>query len=67
MLCGKGWVRTRTLGTKAERYDHCATPPVGQRGNISLALDTARIGGQTLLQEVAREQAGGVGEVGPTG
>ncbi len=37
------------------------------RRNISLALDTARIGGQTLLQAVAREQAGGVGAVGPTG
>ncbi len=31
----------------------------GQRRNIALALDTARIGGQTLLQAVAREQAGG--------
>jgi hypothetical protein len=39
----------------------------GQRRNISLALDTARISGQTLLQAVAREQAGGVGAVGPTG
>ncbi len=37
-----------------------------QRRNISLALDTARIGGQTLLQAVAREQANGVGAVGPT-
>ncbi len=35
--------------------------------NISLALDTGRIGGQTLLQAVAREQTGGVGAVGPTG
>jgi hypothetical protein len=33
----------------------------GQRRNISLALDTARICGQTLLQAVAREQAGGLG------
>ncbi len=39
----------------------------GQRRNISLALDTARIGGQTLLQAVAREQAGGLGAVGLTG
>ncbi len=38
-----------------------------QRRNISLALDIGRIGGQTLLQAVAREPAGGVGAVGPTG
>ncbi len=38
-----------------------------QRRNISLALDAGRIGGQTLLQAVAHEQAGGVGAVGPTG
>ncbi len=28
MLCGKGRIRTRTLGTKAERYDHCTTRPI---------------------------------------
>jgi hypothetical protein len=30
MLCGKKKARfePRTLGTKAERYDHCATRPV---------------------------------------
>ncbi len=39
----------------------------GQRRNISLALDTARIGGQTLLQAVTWEQAGGLGAVGLTG
>jgi hypothetical protein len=39
----------------------------GQRRNISLALDTARIGGQIWLQAVAQEQAGGLGAVGPTG
>jgi hypothetical protein len=39
----------------------------GQRKNIPLALDTVRISGQTLLQAVAREQAGGLGVVGPTG
>ncbi len=39
----------------------------GRRRNISLALDTARICGQTLLQAVAREQAGGLGAVGLTG
>ena len=30
-----------------------------------LASDTTRIGGQTLLQAGAREQAGGLGAVGP--
>jgi hypothetical protein len=24
----KAWIEARTLGTKAERYDHCATRPV---------------------------------------
>ncbi len=38
-----------------------------QKRNISLALDTARIYWQTLLQAVAREQAGGLDTVGPTG
>jgi hypothetical protein len=28
MLCGKARFEPRTLGTKAERYDHCATRPV---------------------------------------
>ncbi len=28
MLCGKAGFELRTLGTKEERYDHCATRPV---------------------------------------
>jgi hypothetical protein len=39
----------------------------GQRRNISLALDTVRICGQSLLRVVVWEQAGGPGAVGPTG
>jgi hypothetical protein len=39
----------------------------GQRRKISLALDTARIGWQTLLQAAAREQASGLGAVGRAG
>ncbi len=35
----------------------------GLRRSISLVLETARIGWQTLLQAVAREQAGGLGAV----
>ncbi len=28
MLCGKAGFEPRTLGTKAGRYDHCASRPV---------------------------------------
>ncbi len=37
------------------------------RAEEELALDAVIIGRQTLLQAVALEQAGGLGEVGPTG
>ncbi len=62
---GAGW---RGPAGHCWRAAVLTVPGLDQTGHsISLALDTARIGGQTLLQAVSREQAGGVGAVGPTG
>ncbi len=66
---GAGWRGPAGRGWRAAMLAVHEWGQTGQRRNISLALDTARIGGQTfkLLQAVAREQAGGLGAVGPTG
>jgi hypothetical protein len=38
MLCGKARFEPRTLGTKAESYDHCATRQVAKSLKIHLGL-----------------------------
>ena len=59
MLCGKAWFEPRTLSTKAERYDHCATRPVANTFHwscqvLSSLWDSAPelAGNQTAIQHV---------------